>query len=56
MHPHPHIDFNPEVALRLVTKPGHLASYLQTRQHRSAHIVLMGYGMTKNHQQAVAVG
>ena len=45
----------PKRRLRLLAKPGHLAGDLQPRQHRAAHIVLMGCGVTEHRQQPVAL-
>jgi hypothetical protein len=56
MHPHPHIDVNPEAALRLLAHPGHLAGDVQRRQHRPAHIVLVRNGVTEHRQQPITLG
>ena len=55
VHPHPYADTYPKPALRLLAEPGHLVDDLQTRMHRAAHIVLMGYRIAENRQKSIAL-
>ena len=55
MYANPHADIDPKSALCLLVEPGDLAGDLQTRQHRSARIVLMRCGVTEYRQKSVAL-
>ena len=55
MYADPHADANSEAALRLLVEARDPAGDLETRQHRSARIVLVGSRVTEYRKKPVAL-